>query len=189
MNTTELLEKIKSDNGVNLLINVIGRDTRNRGYRREVHLTGGALVDILDGRTPKDYDITGVVNDRDMIQRFKDAGFVFVSDTRTALTYNRNGMIVQFLKGSFMDFDYTISQTRYSFAQDTLIIDDTSWENKILVPTSYSPKISKSCLMRVPHWKNKGYELPEVTYYSLVNSVSKGSFIDTNIYEGKTWGS
>lgn len=88
-------------------------------------------------------------------------------------------MIVQLLKTNVTDFDFTISQARFTNiisanfnnSSTVLTYDDESFENKILIPVSYSPGKAHNSLVRLPHWEKKGYVLPEITYLSLLNAI------------------
>ena len=63
----------------------------------------------------------------------------------------------------------------------TLTIDEESFEGKVLIPIEFNrPFQAKRCLLRKPHWENKGYVLPEGTYFSLVNIVSKNTSLYVN---------
>jgi hypothetical protein len=163
---TELLEKIRSNPNVMFLRDMLGTMPRFG----EAYLVGGAIVDILEGRTPKDYDFVALGTDK--IKNLLDAGFAFVEDTANATTYARNDMTIQLLKTGYGNFDFTISQSRYGFRSDTLKIDERSFNNKVLVPVSYHPESAKNALLRIPHWKNKGYSISDRTYSSLVQAAT-----------------
>ena len=172
----ELLERINADEGINLLRNVINNisvDPRRHigNPARIIQLAGGAVVDILEGRKPKDYDLVNAIQ-QPVFTAFRNAGFEFVSDSRTAITYKRNNLVVQFLKVGYTQFEYTISQSRYSFDKNELTLDEDAWNNKVLIPTIYTRYMAENCLSRVPHWEKKGYKLPEITYLSLIKVLA-----------------
>jgi len=137
---------------------------------QRVLLIGGAVVDILEGREPKDYDFIGGADH----SKLTDEGFKFLGETKTANTYVKDGFILQFLKTSPQEFDFKIGQATYDILKDKLEIDQTSFENKMLIPLSFdsSARVLNS-LQRVPHWNRKGYTLPDSTYLSLLNVVGK----------------
>lgn len=191
----ELLERINADEGVNLLRNIINnivRDPRREitNAAHSVQLAGGAVVDILEGRKPKDYDLINA-NKPTVVTAFRNAGFEFVSDSRTAVTYKRNNTVVQFLKMDFRQFEYTISQARYSFHTNQLILDEDAWNNKVLIPTAYNRYMAENCLSRMPHWEKKGYKLPEVTYQSLVKALAGSAYTTPRDYykDTSSWSS
>lgn len=179
---TELLEKIKENESILFLRNIIVPANRLVNPR----LVGGAIIDILEDRTPKDFDFVGLIKSN--IDALVDAGFVFIEDSASATTYKRNDMTVQVLKTSPIDFDFTISQASYSFREDDLKIDYNSFRNKTLIPVSYSKFGAKNSLLRIPHWKNKGYSIGDKTFRSLVEASSSDSY-KSRAVDRWSWGS
>ena len=139
-----------------------------------IRLAGGAIIDILEGREPKDWDFINVGSGD--VQAFVKFGFKFLHKTRTATTYileGKNPITVQLLTKQKQDFDFTISQCVYNFKNGEVHIDKTSFENKILIPSNFEVKANvMNSLRRAVHWRKKGYTLPDKTYLSLLNSVS-----------------
>lgn len=139
-------------------------------------LTGGAVIDILEGRKPKDYDFIFNTNLDKALSNHGELQYV----SNTSVTYKIHGVIVQLLYKSTEDFPYTIEQAKYNINNKSLIdFCDTSFNNKILIPTilKKSGFISSNftaydALIRVPHWGKKGYKLPEITYKSLLNKLA-----------------
>lgn len=161
----EFIDKFIADPIVSELINRRARFT----------LVGGAVVDIMEGRKPKDYDFTElnpyVVEDMD-----------FVCDSRWSGTFKFKGEIIQLLKTSTNDFEFRISQSKlhlpmiYGNSTDPisnlkLTYDKISFENKVLIPIGYGKDTVMRCLYRIPHWRKKGYTLQDVTYYSLLEQI------------------
>ena len=145
-------------------------DDKVRVTSSSIKLVGGAIIDILRGKTPKDYDFLDW-NDAD-IKRFVKAGFVYLHETRTATTYKRGDIIVQFLHTKITEFDFMISQTTFRLNNAKLVIDKLSYETKTLIPVSFTNKsMIFASLGRIPHWKKKGFHIKEATYISLVNSA------------------
>lgn len=144
-----------------------------------VQITGGFIVDVIEGRTPKDVD---VVVER--LSEFETAllnnGFTFVSDTVTARTFQRE-FTIQILKKGIACFDFVISQSTLSIRKPygkeadittSLVIDETSFVNKILIPVRYDKAdYCFSSLARIPHWEKKGYKIPDKTYLSLLRKL------------------
>jgi len=138
-----------------------------------IELVGGAIVDILENRTPKDYDIVGF--NVSEFKKLKDLGFEFKYDSKTATTFSFGDNIIQFLKTTKETFDYTISQGTYSLRDNNLIIDELSFNTKLLIPTIHTWENkgkSLNALKRIVNYNKKGYTLPEETYISLLNNVS-----------------
>lgn len=160
----ERKEKISKDKVVESLMELFKNKWSN------VLLVGGAVIDIIEDRKPKDYDIIGVSDMK--MKLLQESGFKFQYDSKTATTFKKGDIIVQVLKNKISDFDYTISQSRFSLNNGELVMDDLSFRTKILKPVSYNKKQAYNALSRFPHWRKKGYLLPDETYASLLNSVS-----------------
>lgn len=134
-------------------------------------LVGGAVVDIVQGRTPKDYDII------DAGQKFRskliDNGFKYKWETKTAVTLIKDKIVVQLLKTKIEDFDFTVSQSYMYLNTGNCSLKKFEIKNKLLIPTNYEDK-SKilNTLSRIPHWMKKGFRMEEVTYYSLLNGLN-----------------
>jgi hypothetical protein len=137
-----------------------------------VLLAGGAVVDILDGRTPKDYDIIGAPGA--LGSRLLAEGYEFLGDTSKASTYLKGTTIIQLLKvNSINDFEFTISQTSVNLRTLDLKINRDHYNSKELVPVKFTGQQGYSALARIPHWMKKGYSIKEVTYHSLLRNVVK----------------
>ena len=134
------------------------------------YLTGGGVIDILEGREPKDYDILGFYISS--LSNLPEE-FIFLYETKTSYTYDLDGNVIQFLKTKVEQFDFKISQSTYKFQSNLLTIDDLSFKNKTLTPVSFEPNRAKECLYRIPHWQRKGYNIHPMTYLSLLNASFK----------------
>lgn len=140
-----------------------------------IFLIGGAVIDIIEDRKPKDYDIMGVSDSQ--TKYLLGAGYEFQYSSRTAETFKKGNIIVQLIKATLEQFDFKISQSRYNLssrkASTRLIIDEISLNNKILIPVRWDDKINViNALKRIPHWKKKGYDIHEKTYLSLLGVVT-----------------
>lgn len=138
------------------------------------YLVGGAVIDIIEGRKPKDYDFLNHIE-------LNRIGFKFICDTATAQTFERDRVIVQILKNNTDNFDFKIAQAcitlnkpSFSFEKrgTTLTIDRDSYLNKTLIPVSYEPDRALNALMRIPHWRKKGFDINDKTYHSLIRAVA-----------------
>lgn len=140
---------------------------------RTIDIVGGSVIDILEDRTPKDYDIIGLtINDS---KKLKEIGFEFQYDSKTAITFKFNEIIIQLLKTELSTFDFTISQSKYSINDNGLSVDEYSFSTKKLIPTAHtweSKSKSLNALKRTVHYLKKGYVLPEETFLSLLNNIS-----------------
>lgn len=141
-----------------------------------LRLVGGAVVDILEGRKPKDYDFVGF--DTKDIERFKAHGFKHSHTTKTASTYYNGEIVVQFIIFTPDQFGFTISQSSYDFRNKNLEVDLDSFESKKLIPVSFEIRQNvTSALRRIPHWKKKGYDIHELTYLSLINQALRDNSV------------
>lgn len=150
-------------------------------------LVGGAVIDIYEGREPKDYDFINLSVDKNM-------DFVDTSDTADTYILNIDGKnyTIQVLKTDVEDFDFTIStcyaenfyfdhkEGRYSTDEKFNLVktdlpEDRTYKTKILTPCSYKPKNALSSLLRIPHWRKKGYTITDNTYRSLLFAATKVS--------------
>ena len=170
--TQEQTELFKADPLIKLLLETEGIST--------VKLTGGAVLDILQGKTPKDYDF--------LLSYFPDPikfGLDYQYETKTAKTFKKGELILQQLKTLPEDFDFKISQTALGInyrKELSLTIDQPSFEKKILIPTDKAwteKRNALNSLRRIVHWKNKGYTINDTTYLSLLGVVSKSNNINS----------
>lgn len=144
-----------------------------------IELVGGAVIDILSFREPKDYDLINYIPsiyDKYLL----DAGFFFQYETKTARTWVRNKIIIQTLKTNKDNFDFTISQASYNLKSAWLTLDTISFDERVLIPTpiAFEDKShARNSLSRVKHWQNKGYKIPTATLKSL-KRVAKISLLD-----------
>lgn len=150
-------------------------------------LVGGAVIDVYEGRKPKDYDFTSLSVNSDM---------QFIDTSNTADTYllkiGSEDHVIQVLKTKVEDFDFTISTCyaenfnfdledgRYSTEKSfnlvrTNLSEDRTYKTKILTPCSYKPKNALSSLIRIPHWRKKGYTVTDNTYKSLLFAATSVS--------------
>lgn len=156
-------------------------------------LTGGAVVDIMEGRTPKDYDFMSI-----NFKKMTDLGLPlkFEYKTQHSTTFMYKGHILQLLNKNIFEFEYTISQLNltnggpslYCFDDDkhreyteetnTLELNSEplstlSFREKTLIPVGFDFKHASDALMRLPHWKKKGYDIKPQTYLSLLSVILK----------------
>lgn len=175
MDKNELREKIKRSAVVESFI-VMGK---NNSCFHNLQLIGGAVVDILDGRIPKDYDFIG--HNESVIEIFLNDGYEYQHESKSAITLKKNDVIVQFLNRAVEEFDFKISTTSFSVRQNILTIDRVSFEKRLLIPVNYEGKGRLvNALKRIPHWLKKGYRIKDVTYLSMVNAAFTKNYTDMN---------
>lgn len=164
-------EKITSNETIQYFFEVLGEIKFNS---QNIKLIGGAVVDILEDRTPKDYDFIEVGTSA--IKKFEEAGFEYQFETKSATTYKKDNITIQFINTPKEKFDFKISQATFDFKNKVLSICETSFNNKTLIPVDFESKRNAfNSLRRIPHWKNKGYSINDMTYLSLLNVVSKNN--------------
>tara|TARA_R110000868_G_scaffold74337_13_gene215046 strand:+ start:27465 stop:28001 length:537 start_codon:yes stop_codon:yes gene_type:complete len=138
-----------------------------------VKLIGGAVIDILEGRVPKDYDIIVPYNRSKVVVALMINGFDFKYTTATSETFKKGDVVVQILCSQPSDFDFTISSSQYVFNTGELTIDEISFKNKTLIPNVFNDKkAALNSLSRIPHWMAKGYTIKNETYFSLLNCLN-----------------
>lgn len=139
-------------------------------------LVGGAVLDIWEGKKPKDYDFTSLSEE---FLRLDEVSFVDTS--ATADTYRFRSFNIQVLKTDINDFDYTISKnfifpkTDYHTATtilSTKLHKCLSYKTKVLIPVSYKKENALNALLRYPHYRKKGYTLKDNTYRSLLMAAT-----------------
>ena len=150
-------------------------DILNKRYSG-IRLRGGAVVDILEGREPKDYDFTN--SGSGDIEAFVQNGFVFKYKTKSSETYEFEAegktTTVQFLSRNESDFDFTISKSCYDFKKKITLVDTDAFNNKILIPITFEHVSNAlNSLRRIVHWRKKGYKIHDKTYLSLLNVVGQ----------------
>jgi len=145
-----------------------------------ITLVGGAVIDILEGRIPKDYDLTNIDG-----RAKKYLNLEYSHDTKTATTYKtyifdkRVQLNIQVLKTSIDNFDFSISAAILTINHNkemSLAIDENAFKLKTLIPQSASwedRNYALNSLKRIPHWKKKGYTIKDETYLSLLNVIGK----------------
>lgn len=152
-------DKIKADATIQMLREDLGK---------RFVIVGGAVVDILEGRKPKDYDFRNLPSHDLLVSK----GWLFISDSATAKTYRKDSITIQELKTSPADFEYVISQSRINLNGEDLCIDKMSFTEKLLIPISYKPDTAYKCMRRLPHWLNKGYSIQDLTYQSVLTALA-----------------
>lgn len=147
-----------------------------------VSLVGGAVIDILESRKPKDYDLMGYVSDT----LIKSLGLIYQYETKTAKTFKKGKITVQILKTAKEDFDFKISQASLEIRPQnkklSLVIDTNSFEKKMLIPCDKcwtERKNAMNTLHRIVHWAKKGYKINATTYLSLLGVVAKSNSINS----------
>jgi hypothetical protein len=154
-----------------------------KDYNGQVFLIGGAVIDCMADKKPKDYDI--ISNDRKTLAIFliEQKGFDYAYSSTTADTFinNIDKITLQILKTDSSKFDYTINKTRVCLKSDSIYnLDTLSLNSKKLIPTEYSFNNRSgaiNCLLRLKKMESKGYTLPKETKESL-KRVAKLSFFD-----------
>lgn len=175
-----MIEKIKNDKGYVIIKDILSNNKKLLHlHLYKYQLTGGAIIDILLNRIPKDYDI--LCNDeshRDkLVDLFLKYGFKFQYETKYSITFIDEDITFQILKTKIEDFDFKIGQSKINFVDDISFkfeIDFRSLKEMTLIPTTksfFDPKSALNALRRIPHWQKKGFTIDERTYLSLLDTA------------------
>ena len=153
-------ERVKKDKLLSYLIN----------NKHSFILTGGSVIDIADGRKPKDYD-------------FLDISSYFLEEcellnyTSTSTTYKFQDNIIQLLNTEPETFGFSISRNQITVSPERYrgnmleidiprLLKEVEFTSRILRPNFNNPI---NALMRIPHWQKKGYRVIDESYLSLLN--------------------
>jgi hypothetical protein len=138
-------------------------------------LTGGAVVDILRGVIPKDYDFIHTTALENLMR--KNLKFKLLYTSRSAITFLYNDTPIQLLYKSTESFAYTMEKGEYNLGIETLEnFDEQSFVNRVLVPTKLaftSRGTARVGLKRLLHWQYKGWTLQNITFQSLCDVAFK----------------
>lgn len=160
-----LVEQLKENPTILLLKEVLG-DSKYSLSR--LLLAGGAVVDILEGREPKDFDFINW-RESDLI-RFRKAGFKHTYTSKSSITMEKDDVVVQFISFELKQFGFKIEQSTFDIVKGELKIDEDSFTNKVLIPVNFDEfENLRSAAFRIPHWVGKGYNIPDITYLSLMS--------------------
>lgn len=176
------MEQYKETLKANLFLQAFKNELQNRKLKPDqvlvnppTVLVGGAVIDILRGVIPKDYDFIHNSN-LEKIMR-ENLNFKLEYTSRSAITFSYNGSIIQLLYKSPDSFAYTLEQSRWNLFEETLInFDEQSFLNKVLVPTKLafeSRGTARVGVKRLLHWQNKGWNLQNITFQSLCDVAFK----------------
>lgn len=142
-------------------------------------LVGGAVIDILEDRVPKDYDFifTNILKEK----LDKVAEFQYVS--QTSYTYKYNDFVIQLIRKGVNNFPFLIEKATFNIQTSSLYnLDEVSFKSKVLIPSAITNSVDKNygenksateALMRIPHWQRKGYKINDVTYQTLIKIATK----------------
>jgi len=143
----------------------------------KLYLTGGAVIDILDGREPKDFDF--IVSNLDCIDYhfLLDNGFTYDYTTTNSVTFSFGKLKVQLLRVESNKFDFSISTSLYSLKDKNFkSFPFLAYLNKELSfkdRSEYTVVDYMGKLSRIPHWNEKGYKIHNYTYFDLLNKINK----------------
>jgi hypothetical protein len=154
-----MIEKLKKDAFLSFLV--------NEENKYKFTLTGGAIIDILEDRSVKDYDFVSLDNNFLSLCKFE-------YETSFSISYSYKSFKIQLLKTSVSDFDFRISQSlfqKHYNGDTTITIDNVSFMNKTLIPCNFENPIEK--LKRLVHWKRKGYNIHDITFTNLITILNK----------------
>lgn len=169
------MEKYTETLKANLFLQTLKKELETPTPKPQTRLTGGAVVDILRGVVPKDYDFIHT-NALEKAMR-ENLNFKLIYTSKSAVTFLYNNTTIQLLYKSTDSFPYTIEQGIYDLFQEKLDnFDEQSFVNKVLVPTKKAfEEIStaKIGVKRLLHWQHKGWHIQNITFQSLLGVAFK----------------
>lgn len=169
----KLEEKLKNDPGVKALKAIIEEEKLCDSFK----LTGGAVIDILEGRRPKDYDVYTTYNSYSEISRKlghrADVKLLYTSETSITLLI-KSEFVLQLLKGTIGSFNFEIEMSEFSLGSGKLSNFDYLGyrEKRLVINERCTKKIPK---YRIKHWKKKGYTINPITLKSHNHKIDKES--------------
>lgn len=166
----ELEDKLKTDE---CLKSLMGEPFLKEAC--SLKLTGGAVIDILEGRKPKDYDFINI--NKNELERFylkvPDLKFLYSSKSANTFLY-KDKYILQSLNSDIEDFPFTIEQSSFdlkkgklerfstmSYFSKTLIPNDGRFQGRVITDKNFKARIKK--------WEGKGFKMPDITKKSYMS--------------------
>lgn len=169
MNKEEIKNKISKHRGIETLNELF------KTWDINPILTGGSIIDILDDRTPKDYDFISTLDMKDIINSLPEK-VKFIRLTKTALTVKYRGIVIQFLRKQVGDFPFLNEASTYNLKTNELNIYERAYNEKILIPNPDVRTARSIFRKRVKHWKKKGYTIDSISMKSFYrNSIKESS--------------
>ena len=179
-NKQEELEAILASDAVILGIQAAWKA---QGNCDSLFLTGGAVIDILEGRKPKDYDFRleasrGV---QDIVDKAVKMGLEFDYTSATAISFRYKGTKVQVLHKPLEEFPFTIEASKFSVSSLKFRqFDMVSFETKKLIPQDSAYDLStvsrKTFKNRIKKWESKGFTIHPITRKSYLKKSTYKSF-------------
>lgn len=157
---------------------------KDNNFCSSFYLTGGAVVDIIDGRKPKDYDIITKTAISAILKKSLDTPeLVLLYTSRTALTFMfKEKHIIQILKRNESSFKFTIEQSMFNI-KDLVLYSFCvrSYESKLLIPNDSifeddeEVVTQKDFKIRIKKWESKGFNIHKITKQSYLGWCKKDS--------------
>lgn len=153
-------------------------------HAKSIYLTGGAVVDIIDGREPKDYDIIYTCCHGIIQKVSKNDKFRLLYTSRTSITFLFKGKHkVQLLRNKMDEFPF--ENDKILFRMDGIITGGTIFakdilDNRLIVVNDdrmncgISRKLFKA---RVKKWESKGYNIHPISYKSYLRMTKHKSIL------------
>lgn len=144
------------------------------------NLVGGAIVDIIDGREPKDYDLIVEESEIKIIEKLTfNPNFKFLYNSPSSTTFLFKGEHeVQFIKSKPEDFYFLNERNSFNLRAkkfETLFI--SLFETKMLAVNSeamMNQRFTASQFgIRVRHWERKGYRISDTSYDSAIRKADR----------------
>lgn len=171
----QFMEKYEQLLKEDLFLNMLRTELDLEKSRMSVNITGGAVVDILRGVKPKDYDILHHTSLENLLR--ENSKFKLEYVTKSAVTFSFGNSIIQLIYKPPTNFPYTIEKGQYSLTSQKLSnFDSSSFETKLLIPSqnAFEDKHTARCaIQRLLHHQHKGWNLPDITFQSVCQVAFK----------------
>jgi len=178
----EILEEYSKKIEEDKVIRILSAEAKRLKVCSSLKLTGGAIVDILDGRTPKDYDFivreSGELYQKLLKYLAAAPSWEFLYNTSTSYTFKFKGeYIVQFLTTDTSLFQFEIERGIYCIKNSKLeTFDHIGYKRKTLIVNKEVTQERSQFKKRIRHWSKKRYTLPEQSRASQMRRYKRFSF-------------
>lgn len=173
--------KIAQDPGVRIIKALMEKT----GWCSSVRLTGGAVVDILEGRVPRDYDLflnSTHMSDKEILKKVEFIPHLkLTSLSTTAISFAYKGLLVQILRKQPEKYFFTIEQSNYDIKNSRIeSFCYMSYRQKRLIPNELIFKEGavnkKAYKFRIKRWAEKGYSIDKLTKRSYMSLTWSPNF-------------
>lgn len=174
-------DKLAQDPGVRTIKDLMEKNK----WCNTVRLTGGAVVDILEGRVPRDYDLflnSSHMSDKEILKKVEFIPHLkLTSLSTTAISFTYKGLLVQILRKQPEKYFFTIEQSNYDIKNSRIeSFCYMSYRQKRLIPNELifneGAVNKKAYKFRIKRWAEKGYSIDKLTKRSYMSLTWSPNF-------------